>query len=148
MNETCKALNNEVEFRKSRIVHWEHYYKNANIGITRIPLQANEDLPSVLEQFDREIGELITLPCLEMYLRVPVAYTKTNKNVVVQFITRTKRNMALEKTRKHRLPVGDLDFTTQSPIYINEHLCSELKKFLGQATTKNKKRMKYLCRLV
>lgn len=60
------------------------------------------------------------------------------KNILVQFARRSKRNSILEKARRLRLTATDLGANAQVPVFVNEHLCPELKKLLGQATTKKR----------
>lgn len=42
----------------------------------------------------------------------------------------------LENSRKKIIMTKDLDFAGASPVYVNEHLCPEIKRLLGQAASK------------
>lgn len=136
--EACDAMSNKLKAHESRIMHCEQYSRNANIEVKGIPTHENESLVAILKKVGEEIGEPITAADVEIAHRVPVPNNPSTKNIVVQFVRRTKRNEVLEKARKHRLHCRDLGFDNMTPVYINEHLCPEMKKLLGQATAKRK----------
>lgn len=69
--------------------------------------------------------------------RVP---TKKNnqENIVVKFISRTKRDEVLQRARKQRLLASTVGYESNEPVYVNEHLCPENKVLLGKAVQKKR----------
>lgn len=68
-----------------------------------------------------------------------------NKNITMQVTRRLKRNDVLEKARKRRLSIRDVILPAMTPVYLNEHLCPEMKKLLSQTTAEKKKQAERLC---
>lgn len=134
----CKDLAESVRDNSLRILRSEQYSRNANIEIKNIPPQTNENLHNILKDIGEKLGEPINANDIEVCHRVPVANSPSNKNIVVQFVHRAKRNAVLEKARRFRLKGTDIGLTTDSPFYVNEHLCPELKRLLGKATAKKR----------
>lgn len=67
---------------------------------------------------------------------------KVQKNIVVAFAHRTKRAEVISKARRTRLTTQDFGFTETKLVFVNEHLCPQLKKLLGMTVAK-KKAMKW-----
>lgn len=91
----------------------------------------------------KRIGALLEEPVDDADIDIchRVATFKPNeKNIIVRFIQRTKRNKILQKAKKKRITTASLDFGgAVSPIYINEHLTSLNKKLLGTAIAQKRK---------
>lgn len=134
----CQQLTNQVSSSENRILQCEQYSRNFNLEIKGVPMQSDENLTALLKKLGDVTGEAITADDIELCHRVPVAKSPTEKNIVVQFTRRAKRNNVLEKARRMRLTTTDLGLRPQVPIYVNEHLCPELKKLLGQTTSKKR----------
>lgn len=135
---TCDELAKQVKENTSRLVRAEQYSRNANVEIRNIPYHAGENLQGVLENIGRKIGEPITPSDIEVCHRVPVANSSVNKNIVVQFVHRGKRNVVLEKARQMRLKGSDIGMDSQAPFYVNEHLCPDMKRLLGKTTARKR----------
>lgn len=138
LQSTCEALEKQVKSNSSRLLHCEQYSRNANIEIKGVPPQATENLTQLLIKLGEVSNEPITASDIEVCHRVPVAGKPSEKNIVVQFTHRSKRNALLEKTRRLRLTATDLGVNTQVPVFVNKHLCPELKKLLGQTTSRKR----------
>lgn len=134
----CDKLAQELNTTASRILHCEQYSRNANIEIKGIPTQPNENLYATLSKIGDRIGESILDTDIEACHRVPVSNNPESKNIVVQFTHRWKRDLILEKARRLRLTAHDVGLPLTVPIYINEHLCPELKRLLGQTVAKKR----------
>lgn len=134
----CSALGKQVKSNTSRILHCEQYSRNANLEIKGVPPQAEENLVKLLIKLGEVTNEPIAADDIEVCHRVPVANKPSEKNIVVQFTHRAKRNSLLEKARRLRLTATDLGCHAQVPVFVNEHLCPELKKLLGQATSRKR----------
>lgn len=93
-------------------------------------MQADEDFIEKLKILGNAAGEAILADDIETCHRVPVARGPSDKNIVVQFVRRAKRNSVLVKGQRTRLTKRDLRFCTQVPVYVKEHLGPKLKKLL------------------
>lgn len=134
----CQELAERVSSQEMRLVQCEQYSRKNNIEVKGVPTAANENILSILGKLGEQIGVPINPDDVEIAHRVPVPNNPTHKNIVVQFVHRMKRNVVLEKSRQKRITSKDLDFATSCPIYVNEHLCPELKRLLGQAVSHKK----------
>ncbi|XP_042144970.1 uncharacterized protein LOC121835099 [Ixodes scapularis] len=135
---TCDELAVRMKDSETRILSSEQCFRNANIEIKGVPTAQNENLSMLLEQIGGQIGIPITKEDIEICHRVPIAHSTTDKNIVVQFVHRAKRNNVLEEARRHRFTGTKIGLTSNEPIYINDNLCSQLKRLLGQTTSKKR----------
>lgn len=69
---------------------------------------------------------------------MPIPKNASRQNIVVQFARRTKRDAVLDEARKAKIIGTDLGLVGANPVFINEHLCPELKKLLGQAISRKR----------
>lgn len=65
---------------------------------------------------------------------------KKKSNVVVRFLTRTARDKMLSAAKKIKLDSTRLGFDNSNPVYINEHLCMEMKVLLSKARQARRER--------
>ncbi|XP_042150268.1 uncharacterized protein LOC115332836, partial [Ixodes scapularis] len=105
----CDELAKELNTTASRILRCEQYSQNANIEIKGIPTQPNENLYAILSKIGDRIGEPILDTGNETCHRVPVSNNQENKNIVVQFTHRWKRDSILEKARRLMIR-GEVEF--------------------------------------
>lgn len=83
----------------------------------------------------KRIGSLLNEPILDSDIdichRVPT-FKPSEKNIIVRFVQRTKRDKILRKAKKQRMTTENLDYGgNSSPVYVNEHLTSSNKKTFG-----------------
>lgn len=140
-NEALRAGNSTLDRRTEeldkRIVRQEQYSRNANIEIQGVESKEGESVANIVSEIGRVIEEPVSDSDLETCHRVPTR--KPDKtNIVVQFKSRAKRDIFLKKAKKHRLTNTDIGLGTQTPIYVNEHLCPALKKLLGMAVQRKR----------
>lgn len=124
-----------------RVTAQEQYSRNKNIEVRGIPHETTENLEDILSKVGGALGEPIQKDDVEICHRVPTRNTAedcTEQNIVVTFSRRAKRDAILEKARKTRLTADDIGYTTKNPVYINEHLCPQVKKLLGMTIAKKK----------
>lgn len=134
----CDLLSTQVTASQQRITQCEQYSRNMNLEIKGVSTCGDENLVDLLGKIGEKVGETITQSDIAKCHRVPVAKKQNEHNIVVQFAHRGKRDAVLEKARKKKLVGGDLDLEGTNPICINEHLCPELKKLLGQAVARKR----------
>lgn len=124
-----RRLNEKVE-------ELEQYQRSNNLEIKGVP-EAGDAYDVV-----KRIGTLLDEPILDSDIdvchRIPT-FRATEKNIIVRFVQRTKRDKILQKSKKKRLTSTDLDYGGHSsPVYVNEHLTSSNKRILGAAIAKKK----------
>ncbi|XP_075526574.1 uncharacterized protein LOC142558310 [Dermacentor variabilis] len=138
LKQQCNLLNVQLNKAEVRITECEQYSRNRNLEIKGIPMNRAENLLELIGKIGDKIGEPILPTDVELCHRVSVPGGSMNMNAIVQFARRQKRDAVLEKARKKRITCKDLGFTVSTPIYINEHLCPERKRLLGQTISKKR----------
>ncbi|KAH9384995.1 hypothetical protein HPB48_027031 [Haemaphysalis longicornis] len=132
----CDALTKRLVDAESRLVHSEQYSRSNNIEIKGIEQKPGEDVVEIVQKLGTLADVPVTPDDIEACHRVP---SKAKPNcIVVQFARRQKRDALLDKARKLRLNNKDFGNTTNSPVYVNDHLCPVLKRLLGTAVAKKK----------
>lgn len=134
----CSDLSQQVKEHEVRLVQLEQHSRVANLEIKGVPFRKEEDLTEVIAKIGEAIQEPVTPADIEVVHRVPTAKSPTVRNIVVQFASRKKRDLFLEKARPVRLTSSDLGFDSQAPVFINEHLCAPLKRLLGRAIARKR----------
>ncbi|KAH9367153.1 hypothetical protein HPB48_006518 [Haemaphysalis longicornis] len=90
-----------------------------------------------LSKLGAAIGEPISADDIEVCHRMPTR-EEGKSNVVVQFKSRSKRDVVLEKARKSRIKNSNVGISNEGAIFVNYHLCPFLKKLLAQAIAKKR----------
>lgn len=138
-----ECLKKTTQENAMRITAQDQYSRNKNVEIKGIPQAANENLAQVLTKIGDALGEAITEHDIEACHRVPARSatarsnasghqdSSVNSNIVVCFNRRVKRDALMAKAKRTRINSEDLGFATKQPVYINEHLCPQLKRLLG-----------------
>lgn len=134
----CEAFKKQISQQEQRITASEQYSRKCNLEIKGIPKLAEEDLGNTLHR----IGGLLIVPVtkddVEKCHRVPAKNASSIPNIIVQFRSRSKRDLVLQKAKKTRISTQDLGHASNTPVFINEHLCPVLKQLLGAAIAKKK----------
>lgn len=138
LKEECAILKKEVKECQTRLIESEQYSRNKNLEIKGLKAEADENLMQVLNRLGERVGEPIDSNDVEVIHRVPQRKNDTDKNVIVQFVWRTKRDVVLQKSRKLRLSCTDFDVSSSAPVFINEHLCPDLKRLLGKTVKRRR----------
>ena len=127
-----------IEELQERIQEMEQYSRNKNIEISNVPELKDEtelDLIRIVEKIAEKGNIPFQKEEIDVLHRLPTKKMTRAKNIVVQFKTRTARNLFLSK-KKHGVTAEDLmdqgrgPNSTPTPIYINEHLTSQMKNLL------------------
>lgn len=84
------------------------------------------------------LGEPIKEQDIEICHRVATRKADTEEIILVVFNQRAKRDEVIEKARKARINSKDLGFDKRQAIFLNEHLCPQLKKLLGVTIAKKR----------
>lgn len=133
----CAQLRKDAAESERRTTELEQYSRNRNIEVKNVPFVKGENLAQTLEKLGEAISEPITTRDVDVCHRVP-SKDPSCPHIIVQFHSRSKRDTVLEKARKMRLSANDVGHTETAPIYVNEHLCPQLKKLLGLTIAKKK----------
>lgn len=144
------AKNRNLEFQKEnaqikkelcdtrkQLIDLQQYSRRNNIELKGIPFTENEDLEKVVEKIADCLRVELSSQDLDVVHRVP---TKTNNvpNIVVKFVSWSKRDKVLKSARKNRLNTAMLGFKTNVPVFVNEHLCLENKVLLSKTIQRKK----------
>lgn len=132
LRQTNEAMQKDMKQCQTRLLLCEQYTRNVNLEIKGLAKRDNEDLEAVLTQIGGLIGEPIAHADVEVCHRVPTRIAGES-NIIIQFVSRRKRDAVLEKAKRRRITSGDLGVSPTVPVFVNEHLCPALKRLLGQA---------------
>lgn len=132
-NEEITSKNRRLS---EKIEELEQYERSNNIEIKGLP--ETGDVYDVVKRIGNLVHEPILDSDIDICHRVPT-FRPGEKNVIVRFVQRTKRDKILQKCKKQRLNTNDLDYGGNSnAVYVNEHLTSSKKKLLGAEVAKKK----------
>lgn len=160
-NDTCdgvKAINDEMkELRKeildltkrnqeldaenfrlgARVEELEQYQRSNSLEIKGVPSQG--DVTDVVKRIGALLDEPVADADIDICHRV-ATFIPDQKNIIVRFVQRSKRNKILEKAKKKRITTASLEFGgAASPVYVNEHLTGLNKKLLGTAIAQKRR---------
>lgn len=126
--------NKKIRELEIRLNDSDQYSRNRNIEIAGLEHNENEDLGVLVKKLAGKLNITeFTLQDIDIMHRVPAKNEKVPPKIVVQFKTRTKRNMWLANKR-HGLNNGDVTGSRSTvPVYINEHLTPYWKELLWLA---------------
>ncbi|KAH8042675.1 hypothetical protein HPB51_025307 [Rhipicephalus microplus] len=133
----CSQLKQAVLNNERRTTALEQYSRNRNIEVKNVPFVEGERLTRVVQKIGEAVGESVKEDDIEICHRV-TAKDASCPHIVVQFNNRSKRDAVLEKAKKLRLTTADIGFPGKTFVYVNEHLCPQLKKLLGQTVARKK----------
>ncbi|KAH6946556.1 hypothetical protein HPB50_013971 [Hyalomma asiaticum] len=131
------SLEKKLADCQSGLLQSEQYSRNRNLEIKGVTEKPNENLVEVLQKIGEVVGETVTAEDIDVCHRVRTKQAGQT-NIIVQFQRRDKRDQLLQKSRKKRLTNPSLGLPTESPVFVNEHLCPEVKKMLGMAIARKR----------
>lgn len=139
MQEMMKK-NNELREENNRlslkVEELEQYQRSNNLEIKGLPLDGDET--DIIKKLGDAVHVTLTDTDIDICHRVATAKPE-EKNVVVRFVRRSKRNAVLAAAKKTRLSAESLGFEgNRTPVYVNEHLTRQNKKLLGAAVARKK----------
>lgn len=136
----CEAFKKQMSQQEQRITASEQYSRKCNLEIKGMPKLAEEDLGNTLHRIGGLLNVPVTKDDVEKCHRVPAKNASSKQNMIVKFRSpsRSKRDLVLQKAKKTRISTQDLGHASNTPVFINEHLCPALKQLLGAAIAKNK----------
>lgn len=134
------ASNNELLARNAalekRVAELEQYSRLNNIEIKGVPVTEGEDCHAILQCMANAVECPVEPTDIDIVHRVPTASKNQNeKNIIVRFCSREKKNDFLRKARKAKLCTSNIGFSgkTDVPVFVNEHLTFDNKKLFAKA---------------
>ncbi|KAH9379085.1 hypothetical protein HPB48_020136 [Haemaphysalis longicornis] len=115
----------------------EQYSRRSNAEIKGLVKAENEDVTYLVSKLGVAIGEPISADNIEVChpLLTP---EEGQSNDVVQFKSRSKRDVVPEKAQKNRIKISNVGISNEGAIFVNDHLCPFLKKIVAQAIAKKR----------
>lgn len=112
----------------------EQYSRSNNVEIRGIPMTKEENCLEILQNIGSKIDCPLSTNDIDIVHRVPTA-DKGSTNMIVRFVTRTKKMEYQKKAQKARLNTHSLGYTNgkDSPVYFNDHLSPSNKKLFSEA---------------
>lgn len=134
------ASNNELSARNAalekRVGELEQYSRLNNIEMKGVPVTEGESCHDIVQSMANAIECPVEVADIDVVHRVPtMSKNKNEKNIIVRFCSRDKKNDFLRKARKARLCTGNIGFSGKNdvPVFVNEHLTFDNKKLFSKA---------------
>lgn len=130
-----RELQTENRQLTSKVEELEQYMRSNNLEIKGAPVMGNPI--DIVKKIGELVGEPVENTDIDICHRVPTQ--RNEKNIIVRFVQRSKRNSLLEKCKKKRLTTSDIDaLGSENPMYVNEHLTRQNKQLLGAAIARKR----------
>lgn len=122
------------EILQHKINQLEQYSRANNIEIRGLPMTKDENCVAVLQSIGTKINCPLNANDIDISHRVPTA-NKCQTNLIVKFVTRTKKLEFQKKAQMARLNTNSLGYMNekQSPVFFNDHLSPFNKKLFAEA---------------
>lgn len=137
--ERNNELEKENQYLRERLDELEQCQRLNNLEIKGLP--ADCDVLEIVKEIGKKLAEQIVDADIDICHKVDIPRSK-DKNVIVLFTRRSKRNLVLAKARKMRLTTDALGFEGASkPVFLtrkNKRLTRKNKQLLGAAVAKKK----------
>lgn len=133
------TLKQELTLIKKDMTELKQYSRANNLEIKGLPVTAKECLEATVQTLGNKLGLQISASDIDVVHRVPTK-DKSKSNIVVRFVSRKTRDKVLAMSKKKRLSTVNFSFEEDSPVYVNEHLCPELKILLGKTIQRRKEK--------
>jgi len=125
----CK-LNKELQSAKKDIIDLKQYSRRLNTEIANFPETENEDINCIIDKFMDIIGVDLK-DNLVAYHRVPTMNKSKIKPIIIKFNTVLAKSNFMEKSKRQNIMANQINSSLSAvPVYINDHLCPELKQLL------------------
>lgn len=136
LTETNEELRSENSRLLLRLQELEQYQRANNLEVKGVPLEI--DPVEVVKKLGDVVGVPVEQSEIDICHRVHTS-RPNEKNIIIRFVHRTKRDALLAKSKKIRMNTSMLGFAdTATPLYVNEHLTRENKQLLGAAIARKR----------
>lgn len=123
---------------ETRLIQYEQHSICYNVEVRGVPYAPQENIREIAKKLGQAVGEPLDDSDIKVCDRVKTASNTTAPNIVTYFAHRSSRDSFLEKARKPRLFSNYLGFQLNVPVFVNEHLCSAVKRLFGTTNGKRK----------
>lgn len=136
------TLTEKLMKAEARISELEQYSRLNNVEIKGLPATVRERAHDMAIKIAEAIEVPLDLAEIDIAHSVPTK--KENEvNIIVRFMSRSKRNVFLAAAKKLKLSTSKIGFEgPDQRVYVNEHLTPENKRLLG-ATISRKKQVSW-----
>lgn len=130
-----QSLKDEVNDLKRDVIELQQYSRVQNVEIRGVPVTANEDVYCVLEAVAKVIAVPYSRHDISTAHRLPAPRNRRyHPSIVVQFVSRTTRNMWIAAAKNKKPSTSDLTASfAPGPIFIGDHLTQHNKNLLSWA---------------
>lgn len=140
-----KVLMAQNETLNKKVADLEQHSRKNNVEIKGVPSTQNEDCSAILKRMGDVVRCPVSTTDIDTIHRVPSK--SGEKAIIARFVCRDKRDDFVRKARKARLRANQIGFSgsTDSAIYVNDHLTIENKMLFSKALAlKKERRWQYL----
>lgn len=142
LREEATVRETEIQKLNKRVDMLEQRSRINNVEIANFPITTNEKPAEIVKAVAQLVGMEIKEEDMQAVHRVP-RYDNKVKNMVVQFVSRWKKNLFIQscinyrKNHNNNISASAINSTlADQPIYISEHLSPKMKVLL--AKTRNR----------
>lgn len=131
------SLKKQVMDLNSKMNNLEQFSRSNNIEIQNVPEKPNENIVEIISSIGRAIDLPVDSSCFDFCSRVPTSIQGRPKNIVVKFISKSRRddflaaykNKKISGSNKSGISVENVS----ERLYINEHLSTYNKILFKEA---------------
>lgn len=128
--EENQTLKKQIIDMKSDILDLQQYSRRLNVEISNFPETPNETMSEITESF-MKILEVDLTENITAAHRVPTTKKGKCKPIIIQFNTTKAKSDFIKSAKAKRITANCINTNFESlPVYVNDHLCPELKKLL------------------
>jgi predicted RNase H-like nuclease (RuvC/YqgF family) len=119
----------KIEELEGSLRDLEQYNRNKNIEISGVEPTPNENLHNIMDKLSQSMNIDFEMDDVDVIHRVPSRRAGQIPKIIVQFKTRTSRNMWLKKKTRNVIS-RDVCGSGNGLVYINEHLTQHWQRLL------------------
>ena len=139
-----KKKDDKIKAMEIKINESEQYSRNKNIEIHNVEEDDNENLEKVVINVAKELGVSLENSEIEIVHRVNSRNKKHPRPILVQMLSRKKRNEIIEKKKTKTVKAKDIGKKGSNIIYVNENISPFFKSKLWEAKQKYEGSYKYV----
>ncbi|KAH6927671.1 hypothetical protein HPB50_006810 [Hyalomma asiaticum] len=136
-----KLLKKQNDTLTKRVSELEQYSRLNNVELKGLPCSQGEDCTAIVKAMATKINCTVNDSDIDVIHRVPTK-TDSNKNIIVRFCSRDKKQEFLGKARKAKLHTNDLGFPgpRHNPVFANDHLTPDNKRLFAKALSQKREK--------
>lgn len=142
LREEAVVRDEEIRKLSKKVDNLEQRLRINNVEIVNFPITTNEKPAEIIKATAQLVGLEVKDEDIQAVHRVP-RYDNKVKNIVVQFVSRWKKNLFIQscinyrKANNNKISASTINPNLpDEPVYVSEHLSPKMKILLGK--TKNR----------